>query len=72
LKTKPKVHAKCVKLAFVLTTPFLTAVVNHSKPSAKLFGQFHQTGFRFDKSIALNWKILNWLRFGLPYRLRPK
>jgi len=70
-KAKPKVHAESVKLAFLLTTPPWIAVVDHSKPSAKWFERFHQTGFRFDKSIALNRKILNWFRFGLANRLRP-
>jgi len=43
-KTKTKVHTKYVKLAFLLMTPCWIAVVNHSKPSAKWFGRFHQTG----------------------------
>jgi len=35
-----------------------------SKPSAKWFGWFYQTGFRFDKSIALNQKFLTSLGLG--------
>jgi len=60
------------KLALLLTTPSWIALVNYSKPSAKWSGRFHQTGFRFDKSIALNRKILNRFGFGLANRLRPK
>jgi len=70
-KTKPKVHARYVRLSFLLTTPSWIAVVNYSKPSIKWFGQFHETSFRFNKSNALNWKILNRFRFGLANRLRP-
>jgi len=43
-KTKPKVHTKDVKLAFLMTTPSSIAVVNHSRK----FRQFCQTGFRFN------------------------
>jgi len=52
--------------------PSWIAVVNHSKPSVKRFGRFHKTGFTFNKSIALNRKILNRFRFGLANQLRPK
>jgi len=67
----PKHHTKYVKLSFLLTTPSWIALVNHSKPSIKWFEWFHETGFRFNKLIALNQKILNRFRFGLANRLRP-
>jgi len=69
-KTKPKVHAKCVKLVFLLSVD--DAMLDcSSRPSIKEFVWFHQTGFRFNKSLALNWKILNRFRFGLTNRLHP-
>jgi len=70
-KTKPKVHAKYVRLSFLLTMPSWIAGVNHSKLSVKRFGRFRETGFRFNKSIAVNWKILNQFRFGLANRWQP-
>ena len=50
----------------------LGLLYSRPKPSSKRFSRFHQTGFRFNNSTALNRKILNRFRFCLANRLRRK
>ena len=52
-------------------SPPSTILVYYSKPSRKRFVRFNETGFGFDKQIALNRKIPNRFQFGLANRLRP-
>jgi len=66
-KTKPKVHSKYVKLAFLLTTSSWIAVLN--RPQTVWTSS--SNCFRFNKSIAPNCKILNRFRFGFENRLHP-
>jgi len=53
-----------------MASPF-AILVRSTKPSPNQFAWIHQTGFRFVKLIARNWKIPNRFRFGLANRLHP-